>query len=93
MNPPVLSSAPAAELFARLQLHPQLYEHVAALLDEVENRAGTLNTGDQAEEAIVARIRQMGRLALTRWAEQRHATVQPAPACGLRRVGKKKSVG
>ena len=93
MNPPVLSATAAAELMMRLQRYPQLYEHVAALLDEVENRAGTLNTGDQAEDAIVERIRQMGRQALTQWAEQRHATVQPAPTGGLRPGVKKKSVG
>jgi len=40
MNPPVLSAA-AAEWIARLQCHPQLYDHVTALLDEVENRAVT----------------------------------------------------
>ena len=77
----------------RLQRHPQLYEQVVTLLDEVENRAGTLNTGDEAEEAIVERMRQLGRQALTQWAEQRHAAVQPARAPGLRQVGKKNSAG
>jgi len=45
----------AVDLVARLQCHPQLYPQMAALLDEVENRAGALNTGDEAEEAIVWR--------------------------------------
>lgn len=74
---------------ARLQRHPQLYEHVSALLDEVENRAGALNTGDEAEDAIVERMRQLGRQALTQWAEQRHAAVQPVrtlPARGAERI-------
>jgi len=73
----------------RLRRHPQLYEQTAALLDEVENRAGALNTGDQAEDAIVERMRQFGREALTQWAEQRHEAVQPVRTPGLRQVGKK----
>jgi hypothetical protein len=78
---------------ARLQRHPQLYEQMAALLDEVENRAGALNTGDEAEDAIVERMRQIGRQALTQWAEQRHAAVQPARTAVLRQAGKKNSAG
>ena len=91
MNPLDLSTATTttAELITRLERHPQFYDHVAALLDEVENRADTLNTGDQAEEAIVKRIRQISQQALTRWAEQRHATVQPAATGELRPAGKK----
>ena len=82
MNPSALSNEKVSDLMARLQRHPQLCEHVAALLDEVENRAGTLNTGDEAEDAIVERMRQLGRQALTQWAEQRHVEVQPARAPG-----------
>jgi hypothetical protein len=97
MNRPDLHARPspenAADLLARLQRHPELYEQVAALLDEVENRAGALNTGDEAEDAIVERMRQLGRQALTQWAEQRHTAVQPARAPGLRQVGKKNSAG
>ena len=80
-------------LVTRLQRHPELQAQVAALLDEVENRAGALNTGDDAEDAIVERLRQIGRQALTGWAEQRHAAVQPARTPGLRQVGKKNSAG
>lgn len=98
MNPnDDVSSVPASEntadLVARLQRHPQLYEQVSALLDEVENRAGALNTADQAEDAIVERMRQFSRRALTQWAEQRQAAIQPAGATDLRRGGKKNSAG
>lgn len=93
MNPITPTNENAQDLMARLQRHPQLYEHVSALLDEVENRAGALNTGDEAEDAIVERMRQLGRQALTQWAEQRHAAVQPARAPGLRQVGKKNCAG
>jgi hypothetical protein len=93
MNPKNNSQESALELMARLQRHPDLYTQVAALLDEVENRAGALNTGDDAEDAIVARMRQFGQQALTGWAEQRHAEVQPARVPGLRQAGKKNSAG
>ena len=97
MIPPALPSGPssehAADLVARLQRHPQLYRQVVGLLDEVENRAGALNTGDEAEDAIVERMRQFGREALNQWAEQRHAAVQPARTAGWRQGGKKNSAG
>lgn len=93
MNSLAISTEKAQELMTRLQHHPQLYEQMAALLDEVENRAGALNTGDEAEDAIVERMRQFGRQALSGWAERRHAEVQPAPPSGLRQVGKKNSGG
>ena len=80
-------------MVTRLQRHPQLYAQMAALLDEVENRAGALNTGDEAEEAIVERMRQFGRQALSGWAERRHAEVQPTRTPGLRQGGKKNSAG
>ncbi len=76
-------------LVTRFQCHPPLQAQVAPLVDEVENRAGALNTGDEAEEAIVERMRQFGREALTQWAEQWHAAVQPARTPGLRQAGKK----
>ena len=89
----MMSSEATLALVARLQRHPQLQAQVTALLDEVENRAGALNTGDEAEDAIVERMRQFGRQALTQWAEQRHAAVQPARTPGLLQVGKKNSAG
>jgi len=89
MNPPAISPESAADLVARLQHHPHLYSQMAALLDEVENRAGALNTGDEAQDAIVERMRQFGREALSGWAQRRHAEVQPARTPGVRQVGKK----
>ena len=92
-NPALMFSEATLALMTRLQRHPELQAQVAALLDEVENRAGTLNTGDDAEDAIVARLHQFGQHALTQWAEQRQAAVQPARTPGLRPGGKKNSAG
>lgn len=82
-----------AELIARLEPYPQLRAQFETMLDEMENRAGALNTGDQAEDAIVERMRQMGRQVLTQWTEQRQDSVQPECTSGLRQGGKKKSAG
>lgn len=93
MNPFLPSCEAATDMVARLQHHPHLYAQMAALLDEVDNRAGTLNTGDEAEDAIVERMRQFSRLALGDWAQRRQAQLQPTPTVGLRQVGKKNSGG
>ena len=58
-------------LVNRLREHPEMLEQVEALLDEVENRTGALGTADQAEDAVVERMRSLGHAALTRWAQRR----------------------
>jgi hypothetical protein len=71
-------------IIKRLQAQPELQAQVEGLVDEVENRTGELNTADEAEEAMVGRVRAMGRAALNRWAQQRCAqlnAVAPRPAC------------
>ena len=88
-----LSPLAAADLLARIQTHPELCSQFVALLDEVENRAGSLNTCDDAEDAIVERIRGIGRESLQRWALKRHDDLQPAAVPGLTRAGKIDSAG
>ena len=61
MNRPALSAEKVSDLVARLQRHPQLGEHMAAVLDAAENRAGPLHTGDEAEDATVERLGPLGR--------------------------------
>lgn len=80
-------------LAERLAQHPELSAQVAALLDEVENQAGALGTADEAEDALVARVRQMGRAGLTAWAERRHALLNAAAPARARRGAKKNSAG
>lgn len=58
-------------LVNRLREHPEMVEQMEALLDEVENRTGTLGTADQAEDAVVERMRSLGQAALTGWAQRR----------------------
>jgi hypothetical protein len=87
------ATATTSDVFTRLQQYPQLCDSIGIMLDEMENRTGTLNTADQAEDAIVERIRQLGRQMLNQWAQQRHAAVQPERTPELRQGGKKKSAG
>jgi hypothetical protein len=54
---------------------------MAALLDDAENPAGPLHTGDEAEDATVERLRPLGRSALDQWAKQRHTDVLIGFAC------------
>lgn len=64
MNLSAMSGEETLALVTRFQRYPPLQAQVAPLVDEVGNRAGALNTGDEAEEAIVERMRQFGREAL-----------------------------
>jgi hypothetical protein len=82
-----------ATLEERLRGHPELREHIEGLLDEVDNRGGVLNTADEAEDALVVRLRAMGREAMQGWAERRQGVVQPGWEPSLRRGGKKNSAG
>ncbi len=77
----------------RLRAHPELREPIERLLDEVDNRGGRLNTADEAEDALVQRMRAMGREAMQEWAERRQVAVQPEWEPQLRRGGKKNSSG
>lgn len=58
-------------LVNRLREQPEMLAQVEALLEEVENRTGVLGTADQAEDAVVERMRSLGQAALTRWAQRR----------------------
>ena len=44
----------------RLKQHPQLRIQVSALLDEVENPAGALNTGDYQARTLTVEIYRCG---------------------------------
>lgn len=77
----------------RLEKHPELKAQVAALLDEVENQAGALGTAEAAEEALIARVRQLGRAGLTAWAQGRNAQLNATAPAQARRGVKKNSGG
>ncbi len=54
----------------RLAAHPELELRVSALLDIVEAESGLLDRADDAddaEEAVIAHLREMGNELLTGW--------------------------
>lgn len=81
------------ELVKRLAKHPELRTQIAGLLEEVENQGGGLVTADEAEEALIVRVRQIGRAGLTAWAEQRSVQLDAVPPARARRGAKKNSGG
>lgn len=84
----------AEQLAARLAQQPVAVQaQVEALLDEIDNRAGTLTTADAAEDALAARLRQLGHAGLTAWAEHHCAQLNATPPAAARRSAKKNSTG
>ena len=62
------------------------------MLDEIENRTGALTTADAAEDALVARVPQLGRAGLTAWAQQHCVQLNATPPPSARNGPKKTSV-
>jgi len=88
-----LSEAEAL-LVRKLREHPQLLEQLGALLEEIGDEHHQLTTADEAEEALVKRLHEMGRLSLTQWAQNKALqSDQGPPEAGSRRGSKKNSIG
>ena len=56
----------------RLSAHPQLLSRIEALLNVVENSAGDIEQADLAEQRVIEEVRQIGKQALSSWAELQH---------------------
>lgn len=82
----------ARKLAERLARHPELLRQITGLLDEVENQAGGFKTADDAEEALIVRVRKIGQTGLNDWA-MREAAKLEVPPVGARRGAKKKFIG
>ena len=80
-------------LTKRLAERPELFAQVEAMVAEVHDEAGSLQTGDEAEDAVVARIRTMGRVALEEWMRRRSAQLNATAPAKARAEGKKNSAG
>jgi hypothetical protein len=79
-------------LAERLARHPELSSQISGLLDEVENQAGGFRTADEAEEALIKRVRGIGLTGLNDWARHEAGKLE-TPPCGARRGAQKKSGG
>jgi hypothetical protein len=63
------------QLIERLDRHPEFRDKVEELLDIMDNKSGTANKADDAEDLIWEELRQIGQRALQDWAERKHERV------------------
>ena len=76
----------------RLVAHPQLREHMLALLDIAES---DIDLADEAEERTIEGVRGLGKQVLGDWARGREESRSEAVEleADTRRHGKKNSIG
>lgn len=55
------------KLLERLAKHPQSEKRVSDLLDVIEAKSGSLDRADEAEEAVITHLGEMGNELLTDW--------------------------
>src|SRR5437016_553997 len=79
----------------RLREYPELRARFEAMLAIVENADGDVVKADEAEEQVIAELRQLGRGALQGWAERKQRKVQRESErrSGVSRKVKKTSTG
>jgi len=56
----------------RFAKHPEMYEQMHRIADEMEQAITKGMTADEAEEMAIKRINELGRAMLTDWAKARH---------------------
>ena len=56
----------------RFLRHPEMYEQMHRIADEMEQAIANGVTADEAEEMAIKRINELGRAMLTDWAKTRH---------------------
>lgn len=79
------------KLLKMLRENPELMEPMKGLLEEVRDECGELERADEAEEALVKRVREIGRLGLAGWAKRKaEQEEEKPPEAGARRGSKKK---
>lgn len=83
------------ELLAMLNANPEIRERLEGTLLAVSDEQGELGDADTAEMRLIDEMRQMGRAALSAWAERKaERETQSWQACpGVCREGKKNSAG
>lgn len=55
----------------RFSKHPEMYEQMHRIADEMEQAIASGMTADEAEEMAIKRINELGRAMLTDWAKAR----------------------
>ena len=60
----------------RLRAYPELQARFEEMLAIVENAEGDIVKADEAEERVIAELRQLGQSALQGWAERKQRRLQ-----------------
>lgn len=79
-----------------LRAHPELRERIESLLEIVIDSKGELDRADDAEEAVISGLQQMGRELLSSWAKEkevRKVAQFEERESEVKKHGKKKSIG
>ena len=79
-----------------LKKYPYLMSRFEAILEIVEDKAGSLDKADEAEQLLIDEIRQMGKEALHDWAvgkEKEKVKNLLNSNDGVKQHSKKKSLG
>lgn len=93
---PVSTTPVSKSLEERLNRHPELKTKIESLLSVVENAEGDLVKANEAEQRMIAEIRQLGQVALQEWANRQNQAqtdrfIQDNPQA--QRTRKKRSTG
>jgi hypothetical protein len=84
------------QLYERLELHPELENHIKAMLDVVEDVTGTLKSANDAEIKLVENMRKMNQTLLSTWASYQEKIASnkwKEENPGVQKHGKKKCIG
>ena len=79
---------PVKSLDERFSRHPETYEQMHRIADEMEQAIARGVSADEAEAMAIKRIRELGQALLSDWAKARHdqsvATVQQEQPSAIR---------
>jgi hypothetical protein len=79
-----------------LSAHPELRQRIESLLEVVIDPRGELDRADDAEEAVISGLQQMGKELLSSWAKEKESqkvTQFQEQKKAIKKHGKKKSSG
>ena len=92
-----MNSTPSDEqrILEALKASPALRECFLEMIDITNSPLGTLDIGDDAEDAVVNVIQKTGRLLLEEWAQKKsdESSQETQAQSGIHLHGKKKSPG
>jgi len=86
----------ADQITDKLSKHPELLNRVGRLLEIIENPDGRTTLADDAEECVIAEMRELGKEVLEKWAKdesQRREALLLKSEIVMKKKAKKNSTG